>query len=68
MILFARKLPTQEEKIMYYGDVIGLLIATFGTGVVIYYAKDEPRMRIVTRVLISVIIFLWVGFGLLWLN
>jgi hypothetical protein len=53
---------------MYYGDVIGLLIATFGTGVVFYYAKEEPRMRIVTRILISVIIFLWVGFGLLWLN
>jgi hypothetical protein len=53
---------------MYYGDVIGLLIATFGTGVVFYYAKDEPRMRIVTRILISVIIFLWVGFGLLWLS
>jgi hypothetical protein len=53
---------------MYYGDLLALLIATFGVGAVIYYAKEEPRMRIVTRILISVIIFLWVGFGLLWLN
>ena len=53
---------------MLAGDFLALLIATFGAGVVTYYAKDEPRMRIITRILITVVIFLWVGFGLLWLS
>ena len=53
---------------MLVSDLVALLIATFAVGVVIYYAKDEPRMRILTRVLISMIIFLWAGVGLLWLS
>jgi hypothetical protein len=53
---------------MLVSDLVALLIATFGVGVVIYYAKDEPRMRILTRVLISMIVFLWVGFGILWIG
>jgi len=52
---------------MYYGDLLALLIATFGVGVVVYYADDSKVMRIVTRVLLTTIIFLWAGFGLLWL-
>jgi hypothetical protein len=60
---------------MYYGDLLALVIATLGTGVVLYYAecsKDDcgksKGMKIVTRVLLSTIVFLWIGFGLLWLS
>lgn len=51
---------------MLAGDFLALLIATFGVAMVLFYAKDEPRMRIFTRVLVTMIIFLWVGAGLLW--
>ncbi len=53
---------------MYYGDLLALIIATFGAGVVVYYADDRKEMRIVTRILVSVVLFLWVGFGLLWMR
>ncbi len=53
---------------MYYGDLLALIIVTFGTGVVVYYAADRKEMRIVTRILVSVVLFLWVGFGLLWMR
>jgi hypothetical protein len=53
---------------MLAGDFLALLIATFGVGAVVYYAKEEPRLRILTKVLISMIIFLWVGFGILWIG
>jgi len=52
---------------MYYGDLLALIIATLGVGAVVYYAGDRKEMRIVTKILISVIIFLWAGFGFLWL-
>lgn len=54
------------ENRMLAGDFLALLIATFGVAMVLFYAKDEPRMRIFTRVLVTMIIFLWVGAGLLW--
>ena len=57
---------------MLAGDFLALLIATFGVGVVVYYAKSvidyEPRMGILVKVLISMIVFLWVGFGILWIG
>lgn len=49
-----------------YGDLVALLIATFGVGMVTYYSRGEARMEIFVRVLITMIIFLWVGAGLLW--
>ena len=51
---------------MLAGDFLALLIATFGVAVTVFYAKDEPRMRIFTKVLVSMIIFLWAGAFLLW--
>jgi hypothetical protein len=57
---------------MLAGDFLALLIATFGVGVVVYYAKSvtdyEPRMGILVKVLILMIVFLWVGFGILWIG
>jgi len=57
---------------MLAGDFLALLIATFGVGAVVYYAKSvtnyEPRMGILVKVLISMIVFLWVGFGILWIG
>jgi hypothetical protein len=57
---------------MLAGDFLALLIATFGVGVVAYYAKSmknyEPHMGVLVKVLISMIIFLWVGFGVLWIG
>ena len=49
-----------------YGDLVALLIATFGVGVVVYYSREEERLQVFVRVLITMIIFLWVGAGLLW--
>lgn len=53
---------------MLAGDFLALLIATFGVAVVVFYAKDEPRMGVFTKILMSMILFLWVGFGLIWLS
>ena len=60
---------------MYYGDLLALVIATLGTGLVLYYAEcskadygESKGMKVVTRVLLSIIVFLWIGFGLLWLS
>ena len=54
---------------MYYGDLVALLIASFGVGVVAYYADTgDKKMSVLSRVLLSMIVFLWVGFGLLWIN
>jgi len=52
---------------MYYGDLLALLIATFGVGLVVFYTDESKPMRIISRLLMSLIVFLWVGFGLLWL-
>jgi hypothetical protein len=54
---------------MYYGDLVALVIASFGVGVVAYYTdSNDKKMSILSRVLLSMIVFLWVGFGLLWIN
>lgn len=53
---------------MLAGDLLALLIATFGVGAVVYYAKDEPRLGVLVKVLVSMILFLCVGFGILWIG
>ena len=53
---------------MLYADVLALVILSFGVGVVAYYADDSKGMSILTRVLLSMVVLLWVGFGLIWIN